>query len=244
MVFSGCEKPLKDVMDYYPKVVTESVVVQPDGSVRCVGRITFTGATDMVAAGFCASTNPIPEMLDLQGLGAIQGDRFEVVYQNFPTTGTYYFRSFASNDNGYAYGNVVSLSDIAAEAIVPPCTPAMNSVVLGGGLMPENYYPGQIFPVEQSGGNYQFQANTSAHHFTYIFGSDLRTRTFTATTNSDPGPGQVRISFNSGFTSGTLQAGSTIYVNEITTTQWEVTVCSAPWGTSGRNLITRFRVNS
>lgn len=244
LLFTGCEKPLKDVMDYYPKVVTESVTVQADGSVRCVGRISFTGATDIVAAGFCASTQPIPQMLDLQGLAEINGDRFEVVYENFPTTGTYYFRAFATNDDGYSYGNVLSLSDITAEPITPPCTPPLNNVVLGGGLNPENYYPGQIFTVQQTMGNYQFQANTSAHNFTYRFGSELRTRTFTTTSSTDPEPGQVRIGFFSGITSGSMLPGNTVYVNEITPTQWEITVCSVPWGSNGRNLTTHFRVSA
>ncbi len=244
LLFSGCEKALDDVMDYYPKVVTESVEVQADGSVKCTGRISFTGASEIVATGFCVSTTPDPKMNDNQGLASIQGERFTVVYDQFSTTGTYYFRAWGTNDHGYAYGDVKVLTDITAEPLTPPCVPTLNNVILGGGLFPENYYPGQIFPVEPSMGNWEFQANTSAHHFTYVFGSQLRTRTYTTTVNSDPGPGEVRIGFYSGFTSGTMSNGSTVYVNELTPTQWEITVCAAPWGTGNRQLTTRFRVNS
>lgn len=243
LLFSSCEKALEDPLDYYPTVATESVVVQPDGSVLCTGRITSKGASEITAAGFCVSTSPVPQMLDNQGVGSINGDLFTVTYDQFSTTGTYYFRTWAANDNGYAYGDVKQLQDITTEPIVAPCSPAMNSVVLGGGLAPENYYPGQIFPPDIYLGVWEFQANTSSHHFTYRFGSALETRTFTTVT-MDPGPGQVKISFLSGFTSGVLLNGSTVYVNEITPTQWEITVCAAPWGTSTRKLTTKFRVNA
>lgn len=244
MALVGCEKPLDDVMDYYPRVVTESVTVQPDGSVVAVGRITSEGDSPLEAVGFCASTSPNPEMLDAQGLGTVNGDRFTVVYDGFSTVGTYYFRAFATNGSGYSYGNVLSISDIEAEPITPPCTPTLNSVVLGGGLMPESYYPGQIGTPEEYLGEWTFTANTSAHHFTYLFGSALETRTYTTTTNSHPGTGQVRISFYSGFTSGALQNGSTVYVNQLSPTEWELTVCQAPWGTGDKKLTTRFRVHS
>jgi hypothetical protein len=86
----GCEKPLRDARAYYPTVVTESVTPQPDGTVVAVGRITDKGATEIVAAGFCASTEATPEMLDAQVLAFVDGDRFTVVYDGFSSTGTYY----------------------------------------------------------------------------------------------------------------------------------------------------------
>lgn len=240
----GCRKPLNDVMDYYPKVVTESVEVRPDGTVEAVGRITAAGATDLVAAGFCVSTSPTPVMTDNQGIGTVSGDRFTVVYGNFSTTGTYYFRSWATNEDGYTYGNTVAVSDITPVPVEPPCTPTLDLVVLGGGLNNESYYPGQISSPSAQMGIWQVTANTSAHHFTYRFGTALGTRVYTTTTAMDPGPGQVSIGFISGFTSGTILAGAEVHVVQLTTAQWEVTVCQAPWGTGTRMLTTRFRINA
>jgi len=241
----ACEKPLDDVKDYYPRVTTESATVQPDGSVVVVGRVTYTGPTDIEAVGFCASTAPMPEMLESQALANLEGDRFTATYSGFATVGTYYFRSFATNGSGYSYGDVIAVSDIEAEPVVPTCTPALNSIAPGGGLLPETYYPSSISSPEQTFDGWEITANSSAHNLTYLFGSALTTRIYTTTTSTDPAAGQVRISFFSGFTSAALYSGSPVYVNQLSPTQWEITVCLAPWGaSSNQKLTTRFRVSS
>jgi hypothetical protein len=242
LLLNACEKPLGDVMDYYPTVITESVTPQSDGSVVAVGRIVTEGATPIVAAGFCASTSPVPGMLDAQGIGAVQGDRFTVVYDGFATTGTYYFRAWATNDNGYSYGNVLSLSNIEVEPVTPPCTPALDYASPGGGLATESYYP--IDAPEWSIDAWVFTANTSAHFFTYRFGSALATGIYTTTTNISPADEHVRVSFISGFTGGVVQAGHAVYVNQLTPTSWEITICDGPWGSGPYYLDTRFQVPS
>jgi hypothetical protein len=241
----GCKKPLDDVRDYFPRVTTESASVQPDGSVVVVGRVTHTGPSEMVAVGFCASTSPVPEMLESQALATLSGDRFTATYTGFATTGTYYFRAFAVNGSGYAYGNVISLSDIEPEPVVPTCTPNLNAIAPGGGLFAETLFPSTITSPQQGFSGWEVTGNSNAHNLTCLFGSALSTRIFTTTTSTSPGDGEARISFWSGFTSAVLYAGSPVYVNQLTPTQWEITICQAPWGASAnQRLTTRFRVNA
>jgi hypothetical protein len=241
-VLTACEKPLPDARAYYPTVITESVTPQPDGSVVAVGRISDQGHTAIVAAGFCVNTNPLPEMLDAQALANVDGDRFRVVYDGFSSTGTYYFRAWATNESGYSYGDVLSLTDIQAQPVVPPCTPPLGQASPGGGLMTQSYYP--ISAPTESMGDWVFEANTSAHFFDYRFGSALGTGIYTTTTSMSPAPGTVYISFVSGFTSGVLQAGHEVYVNELTPTSWQITICQAPWGSGPYYLTTKFNVPS
>lgn len=241
LLLAGCKKPLKDMMDYYPRIETVSAVVQPDGSVRVTARITDQGGSDIVSAGFCASTSPTPEMLDAQALGSVSGDMVTAVYTGFSTTGTYYFRSWVTNDHGYTYGNIIALSDIEPEPVVAPCTPNMNQVILGGGLMTQNY--SQISMPSGYMGVWQFTALSSAHNFTYRVGGALSTRIYTTTTSNDPPVGQIRIGFFSGFTNASIHAGQSVYVNQLSPTQWEFVVCGATWGSGSGALTTRFLVN-
>lgn len=227
-----------------PTVVTQSVALQNGTTFLCTGSVTAWGNAGAVDYGFCASTNPVPQLSEHHVQGSLQGDHYTVSYTGLNPTTVYYFRAWATNDAGTTFGSVISYPADPTVQDTAPCTPTMNSVVLGGGLQPENYYPGQIFPVEQAMFTWTFQANTSAHHFTYTFGSELTTGTFTTTVNSSVEPGKVRIGFFSGFTSGTMLDGSTVYVKELSPTQWEITVCQAPWGTGTKKLTTRFVVSS
>jgi hypothetical protein len=244
LLATACKKPLEEMADYYPSVRTESVTLRPDGTVLVVDRLLSEWDAPFEYAGFCVDTTGRPEMLDAQAIATVSGDRFEAAYGGFDPYTTYYFRAWATNEHSYSYGNVLWLDSIAAVPVDPPCTPTNNTANLGTGTPAQTYYP--IEAPEEYMNVWSFKANTSAHFFTYRFGGSMSTGIYTTTTSSDPAPGQARISFISGFSSGVLAAGSPVYMEQLTPTSWRITVCQAPW-TSGSATFyfnTRFTVSA
>jgi hypothetical protein len=107
---TACKKREKDVRDYYPSVKTISAVVQPDGSVKVTGAVNDPGATPVTHTGFCVDTIPNPEMLSNQQLSeTFDGVVFTTTYKSLNTSIKYYFRSFALNEQGYSYGNSITI---------------------------------------------------------------------------------------------------------------------------------------
>jgi len=240
----ACKKPLDEMADYYPTVRTESVTLMPNGTVKVVGRILSEGDAPVEYVGFCADTTAKPEMLDGQAIAELNGDQFTAIYSGFDPYATYYFRSWATNEHGYSYGNVLSLDSIAAVPVEPPCMPANNTASIGTGTPAQTYYP--IEAPEEYFNVWSFQANTNAHFITYRFGGGMGTGIYTTTTNTDPAPGYARISFVSGFYNAVLSAGSSVYMEQLSPTSWRITVCQAPWTTGSSTFYfnTRFTVNS
>src|SRR5689334_2336018 len=133
MAAISCTKVEKDPLDYYPKVETVSAVVLDDGSVQVTGQIIDEGADAIEYGGFCMDTLSNPKMMSKQIIATNSGGTFTAIYENFDITKTYYFRSWAANGYGYAYGNVIALDSIEAEPVIPTCTPPQNSMNYGGG---------------------------------------------------------------------------------------------------------------
>jgi hypothetical protein len=223
----SCRKPLKDIQDYYPNLKTVSATVLPDGSVEVKGEIISEGAAPVEYWGFCAGTMPEPKMLDAQ---AIADNTFTVIYSGFSTNTKYYFRTWATNQYGYSYGNILYLDSISATPVTPPCTPPPNSVNIGGANPTENYITIGTPAFNMTSNTWDFQAQSNSNVVNFKFGENLKTKVFTTTTiSSSPGAGKVYISFSSGFISGVLNTGSLVYVNQINSTTWNVTICNALW---------------
>ena len=242
LTFSFCTKVEKNVMDYYPSVKTVSAIVLQDGSVEVKGEIISDGTTPIKYAGFCLDTIGMPGMLNFQALApVIQGNTFSVVYSGFDRYTRYYFRSWAANGFGYSYGNVIYLDSIKATPLIPPCSPGMNTINIGGGNPTQSYYSVGIPTLGAS--TWDFQAQSSSNTINFKFGSSPVTRIYTTTTSTSPSSNEVNVSFYSGFISGTLSNGSSIYVNQTGPASWEMTICNAPWiynGGSTFTLITKF----
>jgi hypothetical protein len=235
--FSACRKPLKDVHDYFPKIETTSATVQPDGSVEVKGKVISEGAAPVEYMGFCVSTRSTPTIMESQTLA---DNNFTATYSGFNTGTKYYFRAWATNENGYSYGNVISLDSVVTAPVVAPCTVPANSVSIGGGNPTETYY--SVDAPSNIGSEWEFQATSNSNIINFTFGSPLKTQVFTTTTSGSPGPNQVDIYFYSGFISGALKDGSSVYVNKTGATTYEITICNAPWSYNGStfNFITRF----
>ncbi len=226
---SSCRKALKDVNDYFPKIKTVSASIQNDGTVLVEGEIDSEGAAAIEHIGFCCSTSQNPLMLASQITTIVKGTKFSAIYSGFDYDSVYYFRSWATNHYGYSYGNILSLDSIEAYHVYPPCTNTMNTVSEGGG-QPLATYTTVGTPVNNIG-YWEFAAATytGPSSVNFSFGSNLTTGIYTTTTNTSPGSGEAHISFNDGFISGTLNSGSSVYVNTIGSGIYDISICSAPW---------------
>jgi hypothetical protein len=225
---SSCHKALKNVEDYFPKVKTVSATVQTDGSVLVKGEVESTGNTEIEYAGACFSLNSDPKM-DEHQLMANSSGSFSVVFpaDMFVTDSTYYFRAWAANGNGYAVGSVIKLQGIIAASVTPPCSQTMNTVNIGGGQPTATYY--SVTSPTESLGHYSFTGTSSGGPTVHFeFGSAITTGIYT-TSNGSPGAGQVYVDFYSGFTSGALNSGSSVYVNTVSPGVYDITICNAPW---------------
>jgi len=235
-LFSSCKKVEKDVNDYFPEVSTVSATVQSDGSVLLTGEIVSEGSDPVENAGFCVSTNPVPKMLDDQKIASINGSTFTATYSGFQVQTKYYFRSWAINENGYSYGNIISLDSVSATPLTAPCTPNMNTINIGTGTE-------SFFTVSDPSGttDWTFQANSNSVNMSIVMAHAPVTKVYTTTSSSSPSSDQIHIYFYSGFIQGSLDAGSEVYVNQTGADSWEFTICNAPWsGTASGYMTARF----
>jgi hypothetical protein len=224
ILIGSCQKALKDVNDYFPKVKTVSATVQADGTVLVEGVIESEGASALQYVGFCCSTKKEPEMLDYQMMGdSLSAGMFSVVYDgNFQPDSVYYFRSWATNGFGYVYGNTLAVSKIIATPVTPPCTPPLNTYNIGsGGVI--NFT--KISAVTQGFNYWEIKAND----VDFRFGSVVTTGVFTTVSHNSPTSGQVQVAFKFGFDSFSLSAGSKVYVKRISAGIFEMSICNAPW---------------
>ena len=228
-LFNSCRKPLKDVNDYFPKVKIVSAAVQLDGSVLVTCELESPGKSKdavMDNVGVCVSTNSNPKMHENQIIASLNGTSFTATYPgtDFSVDSVYYFSAWGANNYGYALGTPIAVDSIIATPVVPPCTWAINYVNIGTG--PSAYYYMVNAPDSY---NYFSAATGSGPTVNFQFGSALTTGIYTTTTELSPYAGQVFVSFYSGFVSGALNSGSNVYVNRLSATSHEISICNAPW---------------
>jgi len=233
----SCKKPLKNMEDYYPKVQTVSAEVQNDGSVIVTGDIVDAGAADVENWGFCMSTGPKPEMADSQHLGT---SLFKTLYKGFSQDSSYSFRAWAYNSYGYSYGNIITLNRVVVSPITPPCSMTKNTIKYtdsGSETFTSVYKPKQ-----GTDGHWTITASNTYGSIDFEFGEKPVTREYTTIYNNNYiGWGEIYVSFNGVFNTGKLDPGSSVIVNKLTDTTWEVTVCSAPWYNGSVTLSTYFQ---
>lgn len=119
-----------------PVVLTDSVQVVGNPTISLAGRVTFDGGQAVTGRGFVYSTNPSPTLADSTvaigtGTGIFTGTTA------LPASGTYYFRSFASNSAATAYGSEVAVNYVSstpAPAPSPSPEPAPSGAVLDDGM--------------------------------------------------------------------------------------------------------------
>ncbi len=244
MATGACKKALNDVNDYFPVVQTNSVTVQPDGSVLVEAEVLSAGDTPIGYIGFCCGTMQEPALLDRQLMAeSWDGRVFTATYTGFDPDATYYFRAWAANDAGYVYGNILSAGNIIGSNVSPPCSLFANTCSIGGG-QPQADFSTVSEPV--AGFNtWEITATSfSGPVVSLLFGEMPTTKVYSTVDFNSPGAGQVFVSFYSGFLSGSLNAGSEVYVHRLSPGNFEITVCDAPWNYNGSTLYLNARLHS
>lgn len=131
-VLAGCQprKYYSDPDDYLPGISTSSAVCLPDGTVAVKGTVVSPGPGDLYGLGFCLDTlpNPTMEKAQLQA-GELSGPEFTGYYKELRSLKRYYIRSFAVNENGYVYGNEVTIDNPTIDTNRLPCLPPANKVI-------------------------------------------------------------------------------------------------------------------
>ncbi len=236
---NSCKKALKNVDDYLPKVSIVSTEIQNDGRVLVTGHIDSKGYSAVEYAGFCCGTNSEPNILSRQMIANIDGSKFTALYENFDVDSTYFFRCWATNDQGYKYGNEISLGQIIAPPVTPACTLPMNKLDDGAGWGTKNYY--SVYAPTNSWQYWEFSANPqSGNSLNFKFGSAITTGIYTTENDYNPSSGKVFVYFGQ----FSLESGTKVYVNTIGADTFDITVCNAPWkfsATTTLTLNTRFQ---
>lgn len=102
--FSNCRKPEENL-----SVTATSAELQKDGSVIFKATIQGDNLDYGKSGGICIDTNDLPTKSGYYKYMFTTDGKFEMRFKNLLPYKTYYFRPFVDHDNGYVYGNVISV---------------------------------------------------------------------------------------------------------------------------------------
>jgi hypothetical protein len=249
-ILMSCGKPLDDVNDYFPELRVISVTPEADGSLTITAEIVKPGAGDVEYVGMCFSENGTPGADEDQQLSVVSNNKFSVNYSYYTdqsgsswdldNEARYYVRAFATNAYGYAWSEVFEINPWTVPSVEAPCTPTLNSFSYGSGTT-TSFANGP----STVNSTYDYTMNGASADVKFMFGGPLETGVFTtAGSSSFLGSHEVSIQVTA-FNVYTVASGALVYVNEISTNYFEVTVCSAPIaiGASQSAFTARFRAN-
>jgi len=231
ILITSCQKPLRNVEDYFPVVKTVSATIQADGSVLVEGEIESEGAAPLEYIGFSCSTYADHLISERQIMAeSLGGGRFTAVYSGgFEEDSVYYFKAWATNEYGYAVGNTLQLTGIIGTPVAPPCSLAMNWASIANSTQ-AGTFSNVSEPIGGSIGYWEVRANPwDGPGITLYFGSALTNGVYVTSTNTSPANGEVYVSFYQDFISGSLDAGTKVYVQKISAGTYEINICDAPW---------------
>lgn len=229
LLFSlGCSKVQKHVKDYYPEVRTVSATVQPDGSVLVKGEVLQEGADPVSFLGFCMDTLPVPGMLSGQQLTDTIRDRvFQTRYKDLKPFTRYYFRAFAANANGYAYGNPVVIENVIIDPFIIPCKPAADSIYVTGSLRKDRERTYGTPGIRQTDG-WEVKAYYNSYVLTFAFDNYPIQGEYELTDASYPVDRYVQVMLSGPMTFGTvLDGGTKLYIKPIDADHFELSMCDA-----------------
>ena len=167
-----------------PTITTTAVSGITFSSAKSGGNIASNGGSEVYDRGICWSTSPNPDLSSqTKSFGGGAGSFFSTIYYLNPGT-TYYFRAYAANDAGTAYGNQVSFT--TPNSIFSPGSGLVDiegynypSIILGNqewlkeNLRVSKYRNGDLIPTNLSGSEWQ---NTTSGAYS-IYNNDATNNT-------------------------------------------------------------------
>lgn len=116
-----------------PSVTTNNVTSISENSATGGGNVTNDGGLTVTAKGLCWSKNQNPTISDSRTTDGTGTGSFTSTITGLTTGSTYYFRAYATNSKGTAYGNQVTLTLTAANIPVVS-TASVSSVTSSGAI--------------------------------------------------------------------------------------------------------------
>lgn len=122
-----------------PKVETKSYVTISNSSVELFGNVSDDGGSLIVERGFCWGQMEMPT-LENSNVSAVSGEmgQFSKVIEALAYNSFYYFRAFARNKYGIAYGEPILITTQGFPFTTPSCNPQTNWAYFNNVNM--NYY--------------------------------------------------------------------------------------------------------
>ena len=112
-----------------PTVMTGSAANIGEMSAVCSGEVTHNGGEDLTACGICWATQVDPTLSDSVWQGPVTGNgvgSFSGSITSLKPGTTYYFRAFATNSAGTAYGSSQSFKTASDDSILLMIIPAIT----------------------------------------------------------------------------------------------------------------------
>ncbi len=129
-----------DVTAQPPTVTTTAPANMTSNSATLGGNVTSTGSSAVLERGVVLATGPNPTISNLKFASGNSGvGAFAINVTNLTANTTYYYRAYAINNEGTAYGNEVTFStDVTAQTptvtTTAPANMTSNSATLGGNV--------------------------------------------------------------------------------------------------------------
>ncbi len=221
-IISACKKKI-DFDNYHPKVSTTSVEILNNGDVLVTGEIISEGNTQIITAGFCTDTLPNPSILsNQQSIDTLFGNTFRYVYSGLDGSQKHYFKAWAANEEGYAYGEDVYIDSIIIQNSSTPCTPPLDSIVYSHSQRTKKESYSSISKVLPQSGKWEINLKTSTRNIYYTFSSKPINGVYKTFSNTD-GSKLVTIR-DEGYL---VESGADVYVRQLNSTEVEISICSA-----------------
>jgi hypothetical protein len=240
IIFVFCIGCRKDVQ-HFPEIESFTATVQMDGRVKLELKLR-EGKYFIKDVGFFMDTSANPPMIVNQHLASISGNYYTTFYEIDDHSARYYFKAWASNENGATYSKTIYLDSIVMPSINVPCSLPLH--VINYGFSPQNFYSEYQSTYSFSPFIWKVTVNTTNGFAKFLFNNYPHQGIYTTTSYTDPDPTQVCIQFQSNSVTDQVDPGSLVYVTEINQDSLEITVCNGEWlfNTTSLTMTARVRV--
>lgn len=225
IVFVFCIACRKDIQ-HFPEIESFTATIQVDGKVKLELKLK-EGDYSIKDVGFFMDTTANLTMIQNQNVASISGDAYTTIYEIDDHSARYYFRAWASNENGAVYSKIIYLDSIVMPAINIPCSLPLH--VINYGFTPQNFYSEYQNTYSFSPFIWKVNVNTTNGFANFLFNDYPHQGIYTTTSYTDPDPNQVCIQFQSNSVVDQVDPGSLVYVTEVNQDSLEITVCNGEW---------------